>query len=116
MYQRCPECHDSIIYLKRIHPPYTTPVHPGSPQHATKSKDLYDQIEELIARGNLPGHISEALHAVRNIGNIAAHSLKSTTTGAIVDVEPGEADWNLETSLKCFLTAHANWRDQDRKQ
>ena len=31
---------------------------------ATKSKDLYDQIEELIARGNLPGHISEALHAV----------------------------------------------------
>ena len=160
MYQRCPECHDSIIYLKRLHLPYVGPALVGGTQQAhgpqgppfsfmayptssarpipaevvdpyrqdfteackvladspkasaalsrrllqailrdkssTKAKDLYDQIEELTATGNLPGHISEALHAVRNIGNIAAHSLKSTTTGAIVDVEPGEAEWNLD--------------------
>jgi hypothetical protein len=35
----------------------------------TKAKDLNDQIEEVIADGKLPTHISESLHAVRNIGN-----------------------------------------------
>ncbi|MDR3748732.1 MAG: DUF4145 domain-containing protein [Acidobacteriota bacterium] len=62
----------------------------------TTSKDLYDQIEELIASRKLPTHISEDLHAVRVIGNFAAHPLKSTVTGAIMDVEPGEAEWNLD--------------------
>jgi uncharacterized protein DUF4145 len=61
---------------------------------ATK-KDLYEQIEEVVAAGKLPSHIVDGLHAVRSIGNIAAHSMKSTTTGAIVDVAPGEAEWNL---------------------
>ena len=62
----------------------------------TKSKDLHDQIEEVIATGKLPSHISEGLHAVRNIGNFAAHPTKSKSTGEIVDVEPGEAEWNLD--------------------
>ena len=65
-------------------------------------KDLYDQIEEVIASGKLPTHIAEGLHAVRNIGNFAAHPLKSTTTGAVVDVEPGEAEWNLEVLESLF--------------
>jgi len=65
-------------------------------------KDLYDEIEEVIASGKLPSHIVEGLHAVRNIGNIAAHSMKSTTTGAIIDVAPGEADWNLDVLESLF--------------
>jgi hypothetical protein len=62
----------------------------------TKSKDLFDQIEEVVNSGKVPSHIAEDLHAVRNIGNFAAHTIKSTTTGAIVDVEVGEAEWNLD--------------------
>jgi hypothetical protein len=62
---------------------------------ATK-RDLYYQIEEVIASGKLPSHIVDGLHAVRSIGNFAAHPSKSTSTGTIVDVEPGEAEWNLE--------------------
>ena len=69
---------------------------------ATKSKDLHDQIEEVIASGKLPSHIQDDLHAVRNIGNIAAHTMKSTTTGAIVDVAPGEAEWNLDVLESLF--------------
>jgi hypothetical protein len=69
---------------------------------ATTTKDLYDQIQEVISSGKMPTHIAEGLHAVRNIGNIAAHSLKSTTTGAIVDVEPGEAEWNLDVIEMLF--------------
>ena len=62
----------------------------------TKSKDLFDQIEEVTTSGKVPSHIAEDLHAVRNIGNFAAHTIKSTSTGAIVEIEPGEAEWNLD--------------------
>ncbi len=67
-----------------------------------KQKDLYSQIEEVIASGKLPGHIIDGLHVVRQIGNIAAHSIKSTSTGTIVPVEPGEADWNLDILESLF--------------
>jgi hypothetical protein len=33
---------------------------------------------------------------VRVIGNFAAHQIKSKVTGQIVDVEPHEAEWNLD--------------------
>ena len=33
------------------------------------------------------------MDAIRNIGNFAAHPLKDTSTGEIVEVEPGEAEW-----------------------
>jgi hypothetical protein len=68
----------------------------------TKSKDLYDQIEEIISSGQYPSYITEGLHAVRVIGNIAAHSTKSTNTGDIVDVAEGEAEWNLDTLDSLF--------------
>jgi hypothetical protein len=67
-----------------------------------KTKDLFDQIDEVIAPGKVPTHIAEGLHAVRNIGNFAAHPMKSTTTGTIVDVEPGEAEWNLDVIEMLF--------------
>jgi hypothetical protein len=71
-------------------------------QLGAKKKDLNDQIEEVVASGKLPSYIAEGLHAVRNIGNFAAHPLKSTTSGAIVDVEPEEADWNLDVLESLF--------------
>ena len=33
---------------------------------------------------------------MRNVGNFAAHLLKDTNTGEIVEVEPGEAEWLLD--------------------
>lgn len=62
----------------------------------TKEKDLADQIQEVIDNKMLPSEISEGLDAVRNIGNFAAHTQKSIATGEIVDVEPHEAEWNME--------------------
>ena len=61
-----------------------------------KKKDLNGQIEEVIKGAQVPTHIADGLHAVRTIGNFAAHPTKSTTTGAIIDVEIGEAEWNLD--------------------
>lgn len=60
----------------------------------TQAKDLSPQIVEVLS--TLPTYIAENLDAVRNIGNFAAHEQKSTSTGMILDVEPGEAEWNLD--------------------
>ncbi|MGH9725753.1 MAG: DUF4145 domain-containing protein [Candidatus Acidiferrales bacterium] len=60
----------------------------------TKSKDLSDQIEDVL--DTLPAFLREQIDAVRIIGNFAAHPQKSKTTGEIIDVEPGEAEWNLD--------------------
>ena len=67
-----------------------------------KPSNLYDEIQELLNRGTLPSHIAESLDAVRNIGNFAAHPIKSQSSGEIVAVEPGEADWNLDVIESLF--------------
>lgn len=61
-----------------------------------KKRRLADEIEEFIHREGIPSFIAEAVDAVRNVGNFAAHPLKDTNTGEVVEVEPGEADWLLE--------------------
>jgi hypothetical protein len=61
-----------------------------------QKRDLDPQIQEVLDTHALPSHLAENLDAVRVIGNFAAHPLKSTNTGEIVDVEPGEAEWNLD--------------------
>ena len=66
----------------------------------TAARDLSKQIEEVLPR--LPTYVGENLDAVRNIGNFAAHQIKSTSTGTIVEVEPGEAEWNLDVLEALF--------------
>jgi hypothetical protein len=61
-----------------------------------KPSDLSKEIDEVRAKGVLPSHLSESIDAVRNIGNFAAHPAKDKTTGEIVEVEAGEAEWNLD--------------------
>jgi len=65
-----------------------------------KHGNLSDEIEEVLP--TLPIDLANEVDAIRNIGNFAAHPNKSTTTGAIIDVEPGEAEWSLEVLEKLF--------------
>ena len=65
-------------------------------------KNLYDQIQEVIDSKKLPPYLSKDLDAVRNIGNFAAHPIKSKKTGEIIEVEPGEAEWNLNILEQLF--------------
>ena len=60
----------------------------------TKAKDLNDQIDEVLS--SLPANIASNVDAIRVVGNFAAHPIKSQQTGSIIEVEPGEADWNLD--------------------
>ena len=65
-------------------------------------RSLAQEIEEFISRPDIPAHLSKAVDAIRNVGNFAAHPLKDTHTGQIVDVEPGEADWLLDVLEALF--------------
>ena len=61
-----------------------------------KKPNLSQEIDELINSRNLPSYLAEGIDAIRNVGNFAAHPIKSTNTGEIVEVEPGEAEWLLD--------------------
>jgi hypothetical protein len=67
-----------------------------------KTKDLANEIQEVLDSGKLPSHLAESLDAIRNIGNFAAHPIKSTSSGEVIDVEPGEAEWNLDVLEALF--------------
>ena len=62
-----------------------------------KKSDLSNEIQQVIDLKQLPWHLAEAIGSVRAVGNFAAHPIKSTNSGEIVDVEPEEAEWLLDT-------------------
>jgi hypothetical protein len=66
-------------------------------QQGFEDKSLFNEIQKAIDSGRLPSHIADSLDALRNIGNFAAHPMKDTSSGEVLPVEPGEAEWNLET-------------------
>ena len=64
--------------------------------------NLAQEIEEFIQKKDIPSYLADAVDAVRNVGNFAAHPLKDTNTGEIVEVEPGEAEWLLDVNESLF--------------
>jgi len=67
-----------------------------------KPSNLDNEIQQVLDSGQLPTHLSQVIDAVRQIGNFAAHPLKSQSTGEIVPVEPEEAAWNLDVIEALF--------------
>ena len=65
-----------------------------------KKGSLDKEIQQAME--HLPSHIAGAVDAVRQIGNFAAHPMKSQSTGEIVDVEVGEAQWDLDVLESLF--------------
>jgi hypothetical protein len=67
-----------------------------------KRGELIDEIKQVVDSKALPSTTADNLDAVRVIGNFAAHPIKSKNTGEIVEVEPHEAEWNLEVLESLF--------------
>lgn len=63
---------------------------------SVKQGDLSQEIQQVLDSNTLPSDIAQNLDAIRAVGNFGAHPIKSTNSGEIVDVEPHEAEWNLE--------------------
>jgi len=62
--------------------------------------DLAKQIDAVLP--HLPSYIAGDVDAIRQLGNFAAHPMKSEASGEIVDVEPHEAEWNLDVLDQLF--------------
>lgn len=67
-----------------------------------KAAELAREIQEVLDSGKLPPSLAVNIDAIRNIGNFAAHPIKSQSTGEIVNVEPHEAEWNLDVLEELF--------------
>lgn len=77
-------------------------------QHLLREKvgvtpgNLASEIQQVLESGNLPSDLAESVDGIRNIGNFAAHPMKSESSGEVVPVEPGEAEWNLDVLEELF--------------
>jgi len=67
-----------------------------------QARDLYQEIGAFIAQPNIPPQLTDAVDAIRKIGNLAAHPLKNKNTGEVVPVEPDEAEWLIEVLKQLF--------------
>jgi len=65
-----------------------------------KERDLSTEIEKVISL--IPSYIAQNVDAIRNVGNFAAHPLKSQQTGQVLPVEPNEAEWTLDVLEQLF--------------
>jgi len=65
-------------------------------------KSLVQEIKLFTSKTDIPSYIADAVDAVRQIGNIAAHPSKDLSTGEIVPVEKGEAEWLIEVIEQLF--------------
>ncbi len=67
-----------------------------------KPADLSKEIQQVLDEERVPSYLAVSLDAVRNIGNFAAHPIKSQNTGEVVPVELGETEWILDTLESLF--------------
>jgi hypothetical protein len=67
-----------------------------------KPGELSSEIQQVLDSGKLPAAIADNIDAIRNIGNFAAHPNKSRSTGEVLPVELGEAEWNLDVLESLF--------------
>jgi hypothetical protein len=58
--------------------------------------NLDKEIDALIDSNQLPTDLAHDLDMIRHVGNFAAHPIKATDTGQVVEVEPGEAEALLD--------------------
>ncbi len=78
-----------LQYLLREH----AGVRPGT---------LDREIQQVLDDQSLPSYLADAIDAVRVVGNFAAHPIKSEHSREVVPVEPGEAEWILDTVEQLF--------------
>lgn len=65
-----------------------------------KDRDLSKEIDQAIQQ--LPSYLWEAIDAIRNIWNFAAHPIKTTNTWDILEVEEWETEWTLDVLEQLF--------------
>lgn len=70
--------------------------------------ELSKQIDLALADPSAPKFFTRNLDHLREIGNFATHTQKSTNTGEVIAVEPGEAEWVLDVLDTAFQHYYVN--------
>ena len=60
------------------------------------------EIQQVLDSRTLATHLADSVDGIRNVGNFAAHPVKSKQSGEVIPVEPGEAEWNLDVLEALF--------------
>ena len=75
-------------------------------QQGYTGRNLATQIDNLLNETDsnkaLPSSLKRTVDAIRNFGNFSAHPINDVTTLQIIDVDPEEAEWCLETVERLF--------------
>jgi hypothetical protein len=71
-------------------------------EYSINERSLAQEIQKFIILDGIPTHLTDAVDAIRNVGNFAAHPTKDKNTGEIVTVENGEAEWLIEVIEALF--------------
>ena len=86
-------------------------------QGGYQKRDLSEQIQNFIDDPRNPSGLKQNLDYLREIGNFAAHTMKSESTGEVLPVEPGEAEWAIDVVDGLFdLYFVAPARDAERRR
>lgn len=75
-------------------------------QFSIEERTLSKEIEKFIQMEQIPSYLTDTVDAIRNIGNFAAHPSKDLSTGEVVQVEKGEAEWLIEIIEAMFDFAY----------
>src|SRR3546814_558847 len=62
-------------------------------EYHINKKNLSQEIQEFVLKPGIPTYLTDAVDAIRELGNFAAHPTKDNETGSIVQVEAKEATW-----------------------
>ena len=75
-------------------------------EHGYKGRDLAAEIDMLLneqdPRKAIPDSLRTTIDGIRNFGNFSAHPITDLTSLQVIDVEPEEAEWCLETVEEMF--------------
>jgi hypothetical protein len=75
-------------------------------QNGYKAKDLAKEIELLLNQTDplkaLPHRLRVTVDGIRHFGNFSAHPIDDKTTLQVIDVQPHEAEWCLQTIEELF--------------
>jgi hypothetical protein len=66
------------------------------------AKEIDLLLNEADPRKALPHKLRETVDSIRNFGNFSAHPIDDKTTLQVIDVDPHEAEWCLETIEELF--------------
>lgn len=65
-------------------------------------RGLSKRVDAFIDDVSNPRSLREDLHYLREIANFAVHTQKDLESGAVIDVEPDEAEWTLDVLDRLF--------------